>query len=222
MPKTSTGLSQPAYEYLLQLIMNRELLPGDRIPETKIAKDFNISRTPVRDAMRQLANEGLLDIIPNRYAEVKVYSPEEITAIGTVRIALDTMSVKLATLFGSRSDFLRLETIAKECAMAREQEDLEHRRQLDTEFHMALAEISGNSLLIKYQKEIYLRVQYIMTFRPPNEDIMQNSDHQHLDIVRALMDNDPVRASNIIIDHLKEYYELQDYFPDNFFINGQK
>ena len=58
MPKRSAGLREPAYNHLLNLIMTKQLMPGERIPETRIAKEFNISRTPVRDAMRQLSNDS--------------------------------------------------------------------------------------------------------------------------------------------------------------------
>lgn len=217
MSKSSIGLSQPAYEHILKMIMTRELLPGDRIPESKIAQEFNISRTPVRDAMRQLANEGLLEIYPNRFAEVKVYTPEEITEIGTLRISLDSMSVRLASLFGSRSDFLRLENIAKQCEEAAEKKDSVLRRQLDCDFHMALTELSGNSLLIKYQKEIYLRVQYIMTCRTEYDDFEIKSLAQHMEIIQALMDNDVDKAAAVNMDHLMAYYDLKDTFPPNFF-----
>ena len=106
MSKRNVGLSEPAYKHILELIMTKRLMPGDRIPETRIAEEFNISRTPVRDAMRQLSNEGLIEIFPNRFAQVKVYGDDAIQEIGTVRVALDTMSVKLAGLYGSRADFL--------------------------------------------------------------------------------------------------------------------
>ena len=116
MAKNSAGLGQPTYDYLLNMIMTKQLMPGERIPELKIAQVFGISRTPVRDAMRQLANEGLIEIFPNRFAQVKQYDDNAITEIGTLRIALDSMAIKLALLFGSQADFLHLKEIAQNCA----------------------------------------------------------------------------------------------------------
>ncbi len=74
MSKTSKGNAHPAYEHLLEMILNKQLMPGDRIPEVRISQELGISRTPVRDAMRRLANEGLIEIFPNRFAQVVEYS----------------------------------------------------------------------------------------------------------------------------------------------------
>lgn len=217
MAKSSIGLSIPVYNHILQLIMTKQLLPNDRIPETKIAQDFNISRTPVRDAMRQLANEGLLEIYPNRYAQVKEYSPESITEIGVLRVALDTLSIKLAALYGSKADFLHLADIAKQCEDAYTKNDSVRKKQLDCDFHLALSEISNNELLIKYQKELYLRVQYIMVCHPNTVDNEVLHIQQHHQIADALMNNDEPKALSIIVNHLTSFYNLKEKYPDDFF-----
>ena len=131
MAKTNTLLRQTAYEYILDLIMTQQLLPNDRVSEAAVAQKFQISRTPVRDAMQQLANEGLLEIFPNRFVQVKEYSGDDITDIGSLRLAMDILSVKLASLFGSRADFMKLDDMASECEEAARGGDLKLRRELD-------------------------------------------------------------------------------------------
>ena len=217
MSKNSSGLSGPAYHHILQMIMTKQLLPGEKIPETKIAQEFNISRTPVRDAMRQLSNEGLIDIFPNRFAQVRTYTDEEIMEIGVVRIALDTMAIKLACLFGSRADFLHLSEIADACTVASEQGDGEKRRETDSEFHLELAKIAGNSLLLKYQKELYLRVQFILLHHPNPVDDERKHLRQHHEIAEALMNHKEAEALDGIVDHLTSFYGLRGKFPDEFF-----
>ena len=66
------NLREMVYNYLLDMILSMKIKPGDRIPEARIATQFGISRTPIRDAMKQLANDGILNIYPNRFAEVKM------------------------------------------------------------------------------------------------------------------------------------------------------
>ncbi len=217
MSKRNIGLSQPAYQHILSLIMTKQLMPGDRIPETRIAEEFNISRTPVRDAMRQLCNEGLIEIFPNRFAQVQVYSDEAIREIGTLRVALDTMSVKLAGLYGSRADFLRLLETAEQCSSAAAAGDGELRRKYDSEFHFGLAQIAGNSLLQKFQKELQLRVQFIQLHHP--SPIANETRHlqQHKDIAAALMEHDERKALELVCNHLTTFYNLDDYYPENFF-----
>ena len=134
MAKTNTLLRQTAYDYILDLIMTRQLLPGDKVPEAAVAQKFQISRTPVRDAMQQLANEGLLEIFPNRFVRVKTYEEDDILEIGALRLAMDTLSIKLASLFGSRADFMRLDEIAAACEEASRSDDHQNRRELDCSF----------------------------------------------------------------------------------------
>ncbi len=217
MSKTSVGLSEPAYKHLLHLIMTKQLMPGDRIPEVKIAQEFNISRTPVRDAMRQLCNEGLIDIFPNRFAQVRIYTDDMIAEIGTLRVALDSMAIKLACLYGSRADFLKLVDIAEQCAGALEHEDSALRRQLDCDFHLELARIAGNELLSKFQKELYLRVQFIMLHHP--DTVVDDLQHtrQHYEIAEALMNHDEKKATDLIVTHLTSFYNLKTRYPENFF-----
>ena len=136
MSKNKIGLGKPAYMHILHMIKTKQLMPGDRVPESRIAEEFQISRTPVRDAMRQLSREGLIELFPHRFAQVRVYSADAICEIGTLRVALDTMSVKLAGLYGSRADFLQLMELAQQCSHAAAQGDREMCRYYDGEFHL--------------------------------------------------------------------------------------
>lgn len=217
MSKRNVGLSEPAYKHILELIMTKRLMPGDRIPETRIAEEFNISRTPVRDAMRQLSNEGLIEIFPNRFAQVKVYGDDAIQEIGTVRVALDTMSVKLAGLYGSRADFLHLLELAEQCSEAFAQGDSEKRRVYDSNYHLELARIAGNSLLYKFQKELQLRVQFIQLHHPNPVENETLHLRQHKEIAEALMEHDEKRALSLICSHLTSFYNLKQTYPENFF-----
>lgn len=217
MAKTNTLLRQTAYEYILDLIMTQQLLPNDRVSEAAVAQKFQISRTPVRDAMQQLANEGLLEIFPNRFVQVKEYSDGDITNIGSLRLAMDTLSVKLASLFGSRADFMKLDEMAAECEEAAHAGNLKLRRELDCRFHLFLAEISGNSLLIKFQKELYLRIQFIMLCYPNTTERETEHIAQHHQIAQALISNNLDDALCLVQEHLTSFYNLGKKFPKDFF-----
>lgn len=217
MSKSSIGLSEPIYENILHLIMTKQLMPGEKIQETRLAQDFNISRTPVRDAIRKLSNDGLVEIFPNRFAQVQQFTEASITEVGTLRISLDVMAVKLAGLFGSCADYLGLIQVAEECTKAFEAGDGEKRRQLDCEFHLKLAEISRNSLLLKFQRELCLKVQFIMLHYPQTVSDEMGHLRQHYEIAEALMDHDETRATNLIVAHLTSFYGLRDKFPKDFF-----
>ncbi|MCC8166540.1 MAG: GntR family transcriptional regulator [Planctomycetes bacterium] len=217
MSKTANGNTHPAYEHLLEMIMAKQLMPGDRIPEVGISQELGISRTPIRDAMRRLANEGLIEIFPNRFAKVAEYSEDSIRDIGVVRIALDTMAIRLAAMFSSRADCLRLKGIAQQCLDAYNAGDKKKRWLYDIDFHMELANMSRNDLLIKFQKELYLRVRFIMLHHPNPVENQKVHLRQHLDLADALMEHDEQKAQAIIIDQLTSFYNLRDKFPETFF-----
>ena len=79
--------SETAYKQIKDMIFRMELLPGSHIPELGIAAKLSISRTPVHDALRQLASEGLVTITQNRGAAVTCFSDQEIAEIGAVRLS---------------------------------------------------------------------------------------------------------------------------------------
>lgn len=220
MAKTANGLKQPAYDYILNLILTKQLLPGERIPELRIAEEFGISRTPVRDAMRQLANDGLIDIQPNRFARVMEYDEKAIRDVGILRIALDAMAIKLAVLYGSQADCLRLKRIAQDCYDAIAAGDKTLRRKYDSDFHLELAKMSRNALLLKFQTELYIRVQFIILHHPNTVSNEQRHLRQHFELTDALESHDEKTAIAIIVDHLTSFYNLRDKFPEDFFLGG--
>jgi DNA-binding GntR family transcriptional regulator len=199
------------------MIMTKQLMPGERIPELKISQEFGISRTPVRDAMRQLANEGLIEIYPNRFARVAEYNIDNIRNIGVMRIALDSMAIKLAALFGSQADFLNLRRIALNCSEAAKTGDYAKRRQYDSDFHEELANISKNEPLIKFHKELHTRVRFILLHHPNPVETETRHLRQHTEIADALMRHDEKEALAIITEHLTSFYSLHEKFPDGFF-----
>jgi DNA-binding GntR family transcriptional regulator len=199
------------------MIMSKTLMPGDRISEQKISSEFKLSRTPVRDAMRQLANEGLIDILPNRFTQVADYTPEVIKDIGLMRISMEWMAIKLAALYGSRADFLKLKQIAQDCYDAYKSNAYSERIKYDMDFHLELAHISGNYLLKKFQKELYLRVQFILLHHP--NPVSEEELHilEHFAIVEALMTLDEKKALETMVEHLSAFYDLKDKYDKDFF-----
>lgn len=219
MSKIRNSLSQPAYEYLLGRIMRKEMMPGMHISELSIADELGISRTPVRDALRRLANEGLVTIYPNRFVKVSEYSDEDFFNIGTMRIAMETMSVKLASFYGSMADFMRLQEIAVQCYDAILSNDEEGARLLDAGFHMEMARLTNNVLLMKFHEELYLRVEFILLHTVDMVRVENEHMRQHLDIVDAMIKQDIERACFLVQEQLSSFYRLRKRFPEKLFID---
>lgn len=208
MTNKREALSQSVYDYLLDQIMSGQLKPGDRIPETLVAESYGISRTPVRDAMRRLDNEGIIQIFPKRFAQVSEFTETDIQEVGFMRVTLDQMAMRMAMRFGNFDSFDSLEKIAQECLEALRAGDRIRRNSLDAQFHMSLAAISNNKLLLKFQEEINVRVRFILTYYRSGFESEEHHLTQHLEMVDALRKHDEARALDLVHQHLDKFYNL--------------
>ena len=161
----SDSLSYSVYQHLLDMILSGQLKPRDRIPETKIAGDLGISRTPIREALLQLANDGIVNVYPNRFAEVAYWDEETIFQIGIVRVQLDVLAARLAIHNASNADFLRINKHSERCLEAARNNDVARRIKEDCAFHLGLSEIGKNKQLYNMMKNIYLRIEFLQSWR---------------------------------------------------------
>ena len=208
----ASNLGEVVYEHIKGMILGKQVQCGERIPEEKIAKQLGVSRTPIREALRRLSNEGLINIYPNRFAEVITFDEESIKELGVIRINLDTLAVQLAIHNGSNADFLKLKEIADECYEAAKKGDIPNRIKKDSEFHLMLAQIAGNSILVKLLKELYLKIQLLQASKYRDiDDSLKKIEHHHI-IVDKLMERNVDEVVKLIQRHLVEFYNLN---PDS-------
>ena len=137
------SMKQHVYEYIRDKILTLELEPGERIPESQIAADLGISRTPVREAVRLLSWEGLITIRPNHSATVVVLDDKKVQDLLLVRWQHDALAVPLAIYNGSRREFEELRKTAKECIEANNRGNLWCRHELDSKFHRDIVKTCG-------------------------------------------------------------------------------
>lgn len=201
-------LSERVYQQVLDLIMTKSIKCGERIPEEKIAQMLGISRTPIREAMRRLSNEGIVNIYPKRYAEVVTIDDKLIKDLGTVRITMDTLAALLAIDHGSNSDFMELKRIADNCREAAVRGDINERIKLDSSFHTELTEISGNPILVKMQKELYLKVSLVQVIKYKDIEDSIKRVEGHYKIIDALLKRDTNAVIQSIQEHLGRFYSL--------------
>lgn len=214
----NASLSEPVYEYLRDAILTMEIKPGEKIPEATIAEKFGVSRTPIREVMRRLENEGLIKIYPNRFAEVVSFTNSDISNLGIVRLSLDVTAIKLAIFYGSNADFLKLKEIAEECHQAAKEGDRSRRIKLDSRFHLEISKISRNPIIEKYQSQILLQIELIQASRYKDSENAAALTKPHFAIVDAMMERNEALAVRLVKEHLTGFYELNKTFP---FLNAE-
>lgn len=195
--------SEYVYQQLRKRIFEKKLQRGQRLPEIAIAKELDVSRTPVREAIRRLAAEGLVQIHPNWGAALVSPSKQEVLDTFEVRKTLEIMAVRKAAHKITPLQLCRLE----ECIDAERKtfvdRDLESYIKINDEFHLVIAESSGNATLADLLKNILARTFVQMLFFESFFDFDANpSLDEHIEIHRALRGRDERLCVELMERHI--------------------
>jgi DNA-binding GntR family transcriptional regulator len=200
------------------MILSMQMKPAERISEEKIAKYFGSSRAPIREALKRLAHEGLVNLYPNRYAEVANYSDELVKQIGVVRVFHDIAAIKLVVLFGCKADFNKMRELAEDCYLAAKEGNTALRIRKDCEFHMELSNISKNQQLCKFAKELYIRIEFIQAFRYVDLIGLEEQFKEHSTIIDLLVNRQEEEAIEYLTRHNSRFHRISEQYPLDFFI----
>ena len=181
------NLDQKAYSILKNLIIERKLLPGKKIPQEKLARDLGISRTPLISALKFLEQEKLVESVPRRGFFVRLFSKEEMVYIFELREVLEGLAARRA------AD--RIKNISNYKGYARE----------DRRFHNFVIDVGAKEFLksiLLTTNIISFSYQVLQTeglVRPPNDTIQE-----HLAVIEAIKDRDSEAAENLMRQHFKK------------------
>lgn len=203
------GLYEEVYEYILDQIFHQNLSYGQKIPEEEISQYLGVSRTPIREALRKLESDGLVEILPKRFAQIVTLKEEDIKQLGIVKLQLDFLTAQLAVFHGSNADFMRLEEINRELSHAMEANDIYNILKKDMEFHRTYTAISGNSLLMNFQSQIQLKISLYQSVRMKDKAyLMNNSAYDHQAIIESLYSRNTEQVLSHIIPHISAFYGI--------------
>lgn len=205
MPKNT--LAERIAASLRRDILRGKLRPGSPIKERDNAAELGVSRTPMREAIRILAKEGLVELRPARSPIVAQPGFKEVEDQAAVLIALEKLSVELACLHATETDLTRIQALVQRMSDTFDHTDPLDMFELDMEFHSAIAEASHNQPLVNTHRQ-YLqklwRARYIAASQRRNRERVVC---QHSDIVTALRKRNPSAALAAIDMHLHHLAE---------------
>lgn len=187
------------YRALRRAIIEQAVRPGQKLPEDTIGRQFGVSRTLVREAIGRLAVEGLVEVRHNRGACVAYPSLDEARAVFDVRRGLERMVVEsLAGRLEPAQAAALTEHVGQEEAAA---SDGPQSIRLAGEFHIKLAEMTGNDLLLRYVQEVSSRCSLILALygRPHSSDCAVN---EHRRLIQCLRTGDAKTAVRLMEQHL--------------------
>ncbi|GLB60599.1 GntR family transcriptional regulator [Cytobacillus sp. NCCP-133] len=198
----------PFYLQIQQTIKERiwhgEYKPGDRLYEAQLAKQFSISRSPVREAIRTLINEGLL--IMDEKSQITVYKPalKDVKDIYGCRIALESAAVALAAERATESQIAELEGVLAGTKAAIERNDKEEVVKWNTKFHEQIILICENVRLKKLVDELHSLTYYYRLLNIEGNERGLTILKGHKEIYTAIRDRDPEKAAKSLKEHTQE------------------
>lgn len=214
-------MGQRVYEEIKEAIINNTIKPGTMIQERVLAEKLGVSRTPVREALRRLNSEGLIELIPGKGATVTKITIEDIREIMQVREPLECLAVKLAAERIQPQDIKYLEDMIanwdKEINCS-DQINFQSLSTKDIAFHEYIVEIAGNKRLASILNMLRDQIRRITFLTQDNKARIETSFPQHLKILEALKHKDPVAAEESMRQHMqsiKEYYFDRFGFKEN-------
>ena len=200
-----TTATEQVYRELRRRIFLKELKPGQRLPEAALASTLSVSRTPVREALRLLANEGLVDLIPNSGARLASPSLDEVRESYEVREHLEVIAAAKAARNITPVQLCLLEEAIDEEEGIFVSRDLERYLEVNIRFHRIIAEASRNRTLSEYVANILARTYVYMVFFESFFDFDTNpSLDEHREIVKALRQRD----ESLTVDLMRKHVHL--------------
>jgi DNA-binding GntR family transcriptional regulator len=186
-------------------IIERDLAPGERLVERDLADVLDVSRIVVREAIQQLAAEGMVTIVPRRGAQVAPLDPTSVLNLFEVRIGLESMAAGAAATRRTDADLVRFDRLMEQAQAATAAGDSKLAARLNMDFHQAVVDAAGNPLLGSIFRSIYGRA--LQLFRIGQEVDAHGLHHEHVDLVVALREQDADRARELMASHIASTQE---------------
>lgn len=197
-------LRDVAYEWLRDAITQGELLPATPLSEVQLAKEMQISRTPIREALQQLEREGLVRIIPGRSASVAAPSMSEVMEVVHLRFLLEPELARLAARSASRGHRKTLEHVLEQMEAAAEENDWQDWTRLDNLFHETLSEACPNKLLSKQVMQLRNRVHYMINDPQTDRKRVGACTDEHRTVADAIIAGDMEAAETAMRSHIEK------------------
>lgn len=198
------SLVDVAQDYIRSRIADGDFPPGYRLKERDLSEETGISRIPIREAIRALATEGFVTIVPRRGAMVSALEPEMLDEIFEVREALEVQECILAARRASPSEVARLRAAVEAAEAAARAGDAHGVDSANASFHEILVEASHNHTLAGVLGPLKNRLNWILR---QNDDVSLIC-REHRDILDAIAAGDPERAREVASQHVRSSKEL--------------
>jgi DNA-binding GntR family transcriptional regulator len=189
------------YQKLRDEILNGQYEFGEKLVISRLAKRFECSEIPIREAMNQLEAEKLIEFKPHTGAIVSTISLKDIQEIFELRVELEGLAIRLAAEVLNQEKLKELREILDRSIIAFNQKEYERFEELNIEFHLKIYAKSNNHLLYRTIKDLWSNTNRYPSLFKENDSHIQQSIQEHEEIFKALLNKDGMLAENWMIKH---------------------
>jgi DNA-binding GntR family transcriptional regulator len=197
------SFTEKAYQAILGAIARLELKPGETLTQDRLAKWLAISRTPVREALRRLEQDGLIQNVPGRGLIVTELTIKDVEDLLELLCILDTQAAYLAAQRRTPEQAEELAAIAQALLLAAEQHDVEAWSRIDKPYHDLLLEAAGNHFLRRSIEDVRRRLQRITYHVAIQPEHMLSGTREHVALAQAISESNAQAAADIMRQHLQ-------------------
>jgi DNA-binding GntR family transcriptional regulator len=202
------SLTEKAYQAISSAIARLELKPGESLTQDRLAKWLSISRTPVREALRRLEQDGIIQTAPGRGLVVTELTIKDAEDLLEMLALLDTHAAYLAARRRTQEQAERLLEIAQALLLAAQQNDLEAWEEIDHPYHETLLEASGNVFLRRSIEDVRRRLQRLTYHLAVQPEHLLSGTHEHVALAQAIYERKAELAAEIMRQHLETMHTM--------------
>lgn len=197
------SLREQVAQALRDALVAAEMRPGVVYSAPVLAAQFGVSATPVREAMLDLAKEGLVEAVRNKGFRVTELSERDLDELTEIRKLLEVPTVARLADASRAEEFERLRPVAEEIVTAAECGDLLAYVNADLRFHVELLALAGNAHLVEVARDLRYRARLYGLKTMSERGTLAHSAREHLDILDALVRGDATAARTIMDHHIQ-------------------
>ncbi|KQN73108.1 MULTISPECIES: GntR family transcriptional regulator [unclassified Duganella] len=195
----TTAIDMRIYKAVVTAVMSHRLPPGTHLGEADFCELYQVSRTTVRKALQRLAHDHIIELRPNRGAVIASPTPQEAREIFAARRALEREIVPLVIRHATPESLKQIRAALAAEDAARRSGDRAAWIRLGGEFHLLLAQLAGNHVLLRFMGELVSRCSLIIAlYETPGSAMCENDEHQDL---ATLIEQGKVKEAIHLIEH---------------------
>lgn len=204
LPVRRLSLYEAVTQRLREMVLEGELAPGSRISEKQLCEIFDVSRTPLREALKVLANEGLVELLPNRGAKVTEVTLREVVDLFEVMVVLEGLSGELLVARASNADIAEIRTMHQRMIELYQRHERAEYFLLNQDIHRRLTEIAGNSVLLELETSLSVKITRARYMANMLMGRWDESASEHELIIEALEKRDAQALSAAMRMHMRK------------------